>query len=217
MSFLDMLNKPLPSASSTMYREFGDIGDDLREEEPLDLDDNIQSSEEEPITASLIGGSGPELSPEEDEEADKLINLAATPVVLKEELSPEEITEFAESYEYQIACDEGFLLESCEAEFFNTASLITEAKFYNKNMVRMTKEARTNQLFEICVQAIARAKNDPIYWKLHKVQIARRRLKGLLRERYKGPAMKKAREYLIRLRASKSPVLAKAANKMQGR
>lgn len=227
MSFLDMLNNPLPSARAEMYREFGDIGEDLHEEEPLDLDDNIQADDDdETFGASAFGASigsraitspGSTLSPEEDEEADKLINLAATPVVLKEELSPEEITEFAESYEYQIACDEGFLLESCEAEFFNTASLVTEGKFYNKNMVRMTKEARTHQLFEICVQAIARAKNDPVYWKLHKVQIARRRLKGILRERYKGPAMKKAREYLIRLRASKSPILSKVGNTLDKR
>lgn len=217
MSFLDLLNQPLPSASDDYTTESA-FGIDLPtddDDEVMDLDTNIGAGDN--AFGVITGEENPDLSPEEDAEADKLINLAATPVVLKEELSPEEVTEFAQGYEYGIACDEGFLLEECENEFLSSPSMFTEAKFYNKNMVRMTKEARTNQLFEICVQAIARAKNDPIYWKLHKVQIARRRLKGMLRQKYKAPAMKKAREYLIRLRASKSPVLSKAASKMQSR
>lgn len=216
MSFLDALNQPLPSAMNNDYMKESEFGLDLpTDDDELDLDTNIGTKSN--AFGTITGEDEPELSPEEDAEADKLINLAATPVVLKEELSPEEVTEFAQGYEYQIGCDEGFLLENCEDEFLTSASMFTEAKFYNKNMIRMTKEARTNQLFEICVQAIARAKNDPVYWKLHKVQIARRKLKGILRQKYKAPAMKKAREYLIRLRASKSPVLAKAASKMQNR
>lgn len=217
MSFLEKLNSPLPSAMDSYMRE-SDFGLDFPgagDDDELDLDSNIGSDKRNAFGV-ITGEDEPELSPEEDAEADKLINLAATPVVLKEELSPEEVTEFARGYEYQIGCDEGFLLEDCEMELC-APSIFTEAKFYNKNMVRMTKEARTNQLFEICVQAIARAKNDPIYWKLHKVQIARRRLKGMLRQKYKAQAMKKARDYLIRLRASKSSVLAKAASKMQDR
>lgn len=211
-----MLHEPLPSRSDSYMGESA-FGMDLPtddDDDTMDLDSNINAKDNS--FGTITGEDEPDLSPEEDAEADKLINLAATPVVLKEELSPEEVTEFAQGYEYGIACDEGFLLENCEVELC-TPSIFTEAKFYNKNMVRMTKEARTNQLFEICVQAIARAKNDPIYWKLHKVQIARRRLKGMLRQKYKAPAMKKAREYLIRLRASKSPVLSKAASKMQAR
>ena len=91
------------------------------------------------------------------------------------------------------------------------------AKFYNKNTVRFTKQARTNQLFEVCVLACARAKKDPQYMKLAKVQQLRRKLIAVLRQRYKAPAMKKAKEYIIRLRQSKSPILAKAADKLMNK
>lgn len=215
-SFLDLLNGPLPSAS-VMTEGFSDEDEEaVRLASSLTADAPSQMPEDDDDDTEEV-----ELSPEEDAEADSIINLAATPIVLKEELTPSEVKEFAESEEYSIAVDEGFAFESADETFACTVGDIfvaTEAaKFSNKNIVRFTKEARTNQLFEVCVQACARAKNDPMYWKLHKVQELRRKIKAVLRVRYKGPAMKKAKEYLIRLRQSKSPTMAKAASKLMGR
>jgi hypothetical protein len=42
----------------------------------------------------------------------------------------------------------------------------------------------------------------------------RRKLKAVLRQRYKQPAMKKAKEYIIRLRKSKAATIADAAKKL---
>lgn len=164
-----------------------------------------------------------ELSPEEDAEADSIIDIAATPVVLKEILGQESVNNFCESAEFDIAVNEGFAIEGMKGLFTSDVDLftesaniglMTEAQFYNKNMVRFTKQARTNQLFEICVQAIARAKGDPVQAKLSKVQQMRRKLKAILRQRYKAPALKKAKEYIQRLKASKAPTIANAAKKL---
>lgn len=217
-NFFDLLNSPLPS--SMFMEDFSDedaeavsIAASIVDDEDDDDDDDI-----EPAGEPIIGSSDSELTPEEDAEADSIIDLAATPIVLKEELTPAEVKEFAESYEYDIAVEEGFMYEGGQDTLAQDSADIfaaTEAsKFYNKNVVRFTKQARTNQLFEVCVLACARAKKDPNYIKLAKVQRLRRKLKAILRQKYKAPAMKKAREYIIRLRQSRSPILSKAADKL---
>lgn len=214
MSFIDDLKKPLPSASTRQLPE-----DEVVHESVEDMDDNYgvedldnMGNDDMKIPDDLEKPDSMELSPDEDAEADALINIAATPVVMKELLGQESVDAFRESAEFDIAIREGFALEGQKDIFTDfTSELFTEAKFYTKNQVKFTKEARTNQLFEVCVQAIARAKNDPVYIKLAKVQELRRKLKAVLRQRYKQPAMKKAKEYVLRLRKSNSPSLAKIA------
>ena len=212
MSFLDKLRTPLPSSvveepvvESTL--EPAVEAEDITIDEPEVGEELFEDDFEKPESI--------ELTPEEEAEADSIINIAATPVILKEVLTQESVDAFVESEEFDIAVEEGFALEGTKDNFCSvTGELFTEAKFYNKNQMRLTKEARTNQLFEICVQAIARAKNDPVYFKLAKVQELRRKLKAVLRQRYKAPAMKKAKEYIVRMRRSKAPTIANAAKKI---
>lgn len=223
MSFIDALRNPLPS---TVVPTEEPVVESPVVEEPVleDVDDVINEIDidagEDPVGGDdmvddMERPESFELTPEEDAEADSIINIAATPVILKEVLTQESVESFLESAEFDVAVEEGFALEGTKDNFGSfTGELFTEAKFYNKNQVRFTKEARTNQLFEICVQAIARAKNDPVYFKLAKVQTLRRKLKAVLRQRYKAPAMKKAKEYIVRLRRSKATTIANAAKKL---
>lgn len=218
MSFLDELRNPLPSRNDPYFREGIDEINNGYEDDEAGYDDNDDITtpvENDDVNDDMEKPeNGLELNPDEDAEADSIINIAATPIILKDVLSQDEVNEFAESSEFDIAVDEGFAMEAFRSNFMVDNSLFMEAKFYQKNMVRFTKQARTNQLFEVCVQAIARAKRDPVYFKLAKVQGMRRRLKAVLRQRYKQPAMKKAKEYVMRLRRSKSPTIANAAKQI---
>jgi len=226
MSFLDKLREPLPSSVEEPVVESAIENPVIEEPEVTEPvtespDDITIDAGEDPVLDDpefkddLEKPESFELTPEEEAEADSIINIAATPVILKEVLTQEAVDAFVESADFDIAVSEGFALEGTKDNFTSvTGELFTEAKFYSKNQVRFTKEARTNQLFEICVQAIARAKNDPVYTKLAKVQELRRKLKAVLRQRYKAPAMKKAKEYIVRLRRSKSATIANAAKKI---
>lgn len=219
MSFLDnFLNNPLPSKTTEPVLEGEDdvivppVNGGL-DTDPID-DDDIEGEEPE-IDDDMEKPESLELSPEEEAEADSIINIAATPVILNEILSKESVAEFVESSEFDIAVSEGFALEGTKENFLSDDnSIFMEAKFYAHNMMRLTKDAKRNQLFEICIQAIARAKNDPVYFKLNKVQEMRRKLKAVLRQRYKGPAMRKANEYLMRMKNSGSKTISDAAKKM---
>lgn len=219
MSFIDALRKPLPSATIEEPVLEAPVVDPVQEGVDDIEDMEIDVEEKDPVMDEIVDDfekpESLELTPEEEADADSMINIAATPILLKEVLSQEAVDDFLESAEFDIAVEEGFALEGTKDNFESfTGELFTEAKFYNKNQVRFTKEARTNQLFEICIQAIARAKNDPVYFKLAKVQTLRRKLKAVLRQRYKAPAMKKAKEYIVRMRRSKAPTLANAAKKI---
>ena len=214
MSFLDRLREDLPSASVATPVVEGAVTEGVNDIDNIDLP-GIDAGNDGGFDDDLEKPDSFELTPEEDAEADSIIDIAATPVILKEVLTTESVSNFLESSDWDIAVSEGFALEGTKDNFgCVTGDLFTEAKFYAQNQVRFTKEARTNQLFEICVQAIARAKNDPVYFKLAKVQEMRRKLKAVLRQRYKQPAMKKAKEYIIRLRKSKAATIADAAKKL---
>ena len=210
MSFLDALKKPLPSASAPKNILPGSIDAEL---DKLEADADVELTQIPEDT---------ELSDAEEDEASRIIDLAATSVVLKETLGVDAVKEFAESSEFEIACDEGFFLEGTKNPLADSASLVfleagetfLESKFYQKNSVRMTKSSKLNQLFEICVQAIARAKNDAIMRKLERLQELRRKYKAILRQRYKSQAMRQSKMYLQRLQQSNSPTLKKAAGTM---
>lgn len=209
MSFLDKLTKPLPSAvvPPTAAADVDDELDNLEAEADIDLTQIPEDTE---------------LSDVEEDEVARIVDLAATSVVLKETLGMDAVREFAESPEFEVACDEGFFLEGAKVPLYESTSLLfldtgdtfLESKFYQKNSVRLTKQSKLNQLFEICVQAIARAKNDAIMRKLERIQVLRRKYKAILRQRYKTQAMKQSKMYLQRLRQSKSPTLQKAASTM---
>ena len=209
MAFLDALKTPLPSAT-------------FRGTLPENMDDELNRMEADADVDLTQIPEDTELSEAEEDEASRIIDLAATSVVLKDTLGMDAVREFAESSEFEIACDEGFFLEGAKTPLLESTSIVfleagesfLESKFYQKNSVRMTKASKLNQLFEICVQAIARAKNDAIMRKLERLQELRRKYKAILRQRYKTQAMKQSKMYLQRLQKSSSPTLQKAANTM---
>lgn len=196
MSFRDMLNRPLPS--KLMMEDVDDIT-------PEDIDD-VDTPDTDPVEGEVT------LNPEEEEEADRAIELAATPVLLKEVLSDKEVKEFVEDNDFNVACNEGFMTESF-ADEVGADSMFMEGKgYYNKMVIRLDKKARFAQLFEISVLGCAKAKNDPDFIKLQKLQKARRALKKKLRMKYKGQALKRAKFYLQRLKSSRSGIMRKVAD-----
>lgn len=211
--FADILKQPLPSKvkKSESFMEGG--LDDL----DLNLDDDLEAAMnagEEDEVEDLAGATDVSLTPEESEEADKVISMAATPIILKDVLGENELEKFAESEDFTVACNEGFLTEGVLSTENGFGTLVTEGKLYNKTKVQFSMKDRLAQLFEISVLGCARAKNDPDYIKLVKVQKARRVLKARLRQKYRNPAMQKAKMYLQRLKKSKSNVLANVAKKI---
>lgn len=188
--FTDALKRPLPSQINADPK----VDPEIEDNDP-GLDEPV-----EPV----------ELTPEEEKEADRCIDLAATPVMLKNVLGDEEVKEFVMTTDFDVACMEGFMTESFSNDVMKP-SFFTEAKIYNKTKVQFDKKARFAQLFEISVLGCARAKNDPDYIRYQKVLAMRRKLRKRLRAKYKNPALKRAKFYLQRLRRSGSGVLSKVA------
>lgn len=192
---LNSIMKDDPDYDDTDTDDLGDVGDELD-----GMDDEIEDDSSLP----------PEpLDGQEDKKADSLLALAATPMILRDELTAEESVQFYESSEADIAVSEGLMLESDISELFE------EGVFANPNKpFKMTKKARFNQLYELSVQIEARLHNDPAYAKLQKAYAIERKIKKYLRQRYHGLALRRAKVYLKRLIQSKSGVLSKVGKKI---
>ncbi|HAU83985.1 MAG TPA: hypothetical protein DCW90_00170 [Lachnospiraceae bacterium] len=230
MAFADLLNRPLPSRVKKEEQsvlesvdglvtesELDEIlGNDDDPETPEDAGDNVldidhDDDDDEPVDDG--DKEEVELSPEESDEAERILNLVATPVVIKDVLGDDAVKEFAESGDLEIAINEGLMTESGELGLEMDDDLFTESRFVPKTKVKFSLKDRLSQLFEISVLSCARAHRDPKYTKLVKIQKARRILKNDLRARYKSEAMKKAKGYLAKLKKSKSNVLSDIAKK----
>lgn len=208
--FDELLSRPLPSAQNKVVTESeNDVIDTIDEEVEIapvvtpqpEVPVVKPTPEVEPITPVYTdpvcdGDSCEELTPDESQRVDDTMNAVATPLLLKSELSEEEIKEFTESADCDIAEAEGFLTE--------------------RTIVKFDKNAKKSQLYEVAVFACAREKNDPLYRKLETVWKMERILKAKLRKKYNAPAQKKVKEYLARAKKSKSGILAKIASKLSG-
>lgn len=172
--------------------------DDAIDSEPDDFDDEDMDDDiPEPL-------EGPD-----DRKADNLMAMAATPMILRDELTAEESAQFYESEEGEIAISEGLILESELSELFE------EGVFANPNKpFKLTKKARMRQLYELSVQIEARLHNDPIYSKLQKAYAIERKCKAALRQKYHPLALRRSKIYLKRLMNSKSGVLSKIGKKI---
>lgn len=137
------------------------------------------------------------LTPEQNVEVDRFMDTVATPLLISGSASPEEINEFVESVESDIAVGEGFLTE--------------------RTIVRFDKNAKKAQLFETAVAAIARSKNDPLYKKLQTVYKMERIIKAKLRKKYHSEADRKVKEWMARAKKSKSGFLSKIVSKLTGK
>ena len=194
--------------------DFGDFGDDdIDDMTSGDLDDASSGIDDDTINR-IVGPEKPEeLSPEEEMQADDMMSVAATPIVLNSELGVDEKRKFIESEtEVQIAMNEGFLMESDIHDIAESADLVQENSYNKKMVVRLDKNAKMKQLYAIGINVSAAAHHDPDYYKLKKVNRIRRTLKAKLRKKYHSEALKRMKIYFKRLTSSRSKTLAKAGN-----
>ena len=154
------------------------------------------------------------LDPDEEIEADNLMQVAGTASLIRSEMNMDERAEFLESSaDLTTAKLEGFINDSVIQEMEEMSKPIDldetfqEAKIYNKNTVRLNKEARLAQLFAIAVYSSARAHNDPEYKKWKKAKKVARYYSANMRRKYKSEATKRMRVLFARLKSSKSPIV----------
>lgn len=178
-----------------------------------DNDHYIPQSVDDPTPAEPVEG-------QEDEDADRMLAICATPTVLGDTLTVEEAYNFIESGDAEILISEGMMMErdltEMVSELSGDGSDFTEAvKFANPNQkYKMTKKARLRQLFELSLQIEARAHHDPYYPKIQKAYKIERTIKQGWRKRYGNLALKRAKKYLRALMNSKAPTAQKAAKRL---
>ena len=186
--------------------DLGDLTDDDLDqvEDNLKDDDDEEDDDDEQIR----------LNPDEEIEADNLMQVAGTASLIRSEMNMDERAEFLESSaDLTTAKLEGFINDSVIQEMEEMSKPIDleetfqEAKIYNKNTVRLNKEARLAQLFAIAVYSSARAHNDPEYKKWKKAKKVARYYSANMRRKYKSEATKRMRVLFARLKNSKSPIV----------
>lgn len=197
--------------------DYDDEDDEDEDDEDEDIDnalDNLEDQSEDDIETGLMNADdnseeNEDLTPAEDQKADDMLAMVATPMLIKDELTAEESVNFYESADSDIAVDEGLIMESDLDEIF------TEGVFASPNRpFKMTKKARFKQLYELSVQIEARAHRDPKMKQLDRAYKIERKIKAELRNKYGTAAKKRAMIYLKRLMKSKSGVLKNLGRKM---
>lgn len=154
------------------------------------------------------------LSPEEEIEADDMMKVAATTVLINDEMNAEERCAFLQTEsEVLAAINEGFLTESDINELAVEAGLVTEANLNQKMIIRLDAASRKKQLYALGVTVSAAAHNDPDYIKYKKVLRAKKILRKKLEKKYHAEATKRMKVYFARLRNSKSQKLSAMAKK----
>lgn len=205
------------------------MGDDLDDgdDDPFDFDDEVEDMSPAALAGTataidddtinrVVGPENPqELSPEEEMQADDMMSVAATSVVVNNELNSDEKKDFIESErEIQIAMNEGFLMESDVQDIAESADLVMENSYNKKMIVRLDKNAKLKQLYAIGINVSAAAHHDPDYYKLKKINRMRKLIKARLRKKYHSEALKRMKIYFKRLTGSKSKTLSKIGKKL---
>lgn len=212
---IDDIDSDLNSIASDVDDDEDDI-DDLSDAELSALDAELSGSQVDNVA---LDGSEHQvsLSPDEQQEADDMMGVAATTILINDEMNGAEKTKFIESVsDVQAAVNEGLLLESDVNELATTLGLITEANNYNKKMIiRLDKEAKKKQLYAVAINVSAAAHHDPDYVKLKKINRMRKVLRAKLRKKYHAEAVKRMKVYFKRLTSSKSSPLAAIGKKLE--
>ena len=184
--------------------------DNLSDEELADLDASLGDD----ALGAVAGGDDEQvkLSPDEEIEADDMMSVAATTMLVRDEMNVEERTHFVEN-ESRIAVNEGFMTESDVNELANELGLVQEANYNRKMIIRLDAESKKKQLYALAVNVSAAAHNDPDYIKLKKVMKMRKVLRARLEKKYHAEATKRMKVYYARLRRSKSDSLSKVGKK----
>ena len=204
---LEELSKELKVNGNLTDPEIGndDENDDDEGDEtnPASEPDGYDETPAEPLTGK------------DDEDADQMLSITATPMLLEEACTCEEFAAFIENGDSDIAVNEGLILESDINQMIaelSDSDYYTEGAFASPNQkYKMTKKARYNQLFELSLQIEARAHHDPLYPKLQKAYKIERTIKKQWRHKYGQLAAKRAKKYLRNLMNSKSSTIRNAA------
>ena len=195
--------------------------DDEKEEgseEDIPVDPSMASSVDDPTPA-------PPLEGEADQDADNMMAIIATPMIINDAMTVQEAADFLESGDAEIAVSEDLLLESAMDEMMEDIfggstgdTAYTESVFASPNKpYKMTKKARFNQLYELSLQIEARAHHDPFVPRIEKAYKIEREIKAGWRQRYGTLAKKRAMKYLKRIMRSNSSGLKKAAKQFIGK
>lgn len=183
--------------------------DDLSDEELSELESELDDDDINELTSDCEPVN---LTPDEEEEADNMLALGATQMLVQKELNTQEAAAFYSDMEQaNTVVREGFFMPS---DIKRLTSVVTE-KFFNKTKVQFSKADTINKLTGVAILASARSKNDKDYIKLQKLNHARRILKMRLRKKYLNEARRRVKVYLQRLRQSKSPVLSKLGKQVK--
>lgn len=186
------------------------------EEAATEVDPTVAMSVDDPTPAAPLEG-------EDDTDADNMMTIVATPMILNDTLTEEEARDFLESGDADIAIAEDLLLEEAMDEmvgdlYASGDQAYTESVFASPNRpYKMTKKARFNQLYELSLQIEARYHHDPFVPRIEKAYKIERQIKAGWRKRYGALAKKRAMNYLKRLMHSNSKGLKKAAKRMAGK
>lgn len=200
--------------------DISDIGslddlDSLDDEDLADLDRELSGELDD---AYSDGEDEEELTTDEEMEADDKMSMAATTLLVNDELNSDEKRDFVEN-ESDIAVREGFMTDSdvqmiIESYTFGEDDYLTEAKYNKPMLIRLDAESKKKQLYALAINVCAAAKNDPDYRKLKKIMKLRKIYRAKLDRKYHGQAVKRMKVYFNRLRKSKSPVLSNIAKKV---
>ena len=227
----DIMNDIISGASTETESDDEDDDDDdddecldgeCEDDDDFDLDDLSDedlaafSDEMSKVTLDEIEGNDTDevdLSPEEEMHADDMMSVAATSMLVNDELNAEERAEFAK-HEGAIAINEGFMTEADVNQIAYEAGLVTEAKYNNKMIIRLDAASKKKQLYQLAVLICARAHQSPDYVKYKKVMKMKKLLRHKMERQYHAEAVKRMKVYFARLRNSKSTQLKNIGNKM---
>ena len=187
--------------------------DNMSDEELANMDKELSKD-----VIDSIADDGEEevsLSPEEEMEADDMMSVAATTMLVKDQLNAQERAEFLKD-EAQVKCaiNEGFLTDADVNELmqeFAEDDVALEAKYNNKMIIKLDAASKKKQLYALAVNVSAAAHHDPDWIKYKKCIKLKKLLHAKLERKYKSEATKRARVYFKRLNKSGAPTLSNLA------
>lgn len=198
-----------------------DAEDDIDEFDPDAMSDEELADMDRQLSADVIdsvsddGEEEVSLSPEEEMEADDMMSVAATTMLVKDQMNAQERAEFLKD-EAQVRCaiNEGFLTDADVNELMTECGLVEdgdvalEARYNNKMIIKLDAASKKKQLYALAVNVSAAAHHDPDWIKYKKCIRLKKLLHAKLERKYKSEATKRARVYFKRLNKSGAPSLA---------
>jgi hypothetical protein len=186
--------------------------DDLSDAELAALDAELSGDELDSVVGDDDDDDEVDLTPDEEMEADDMMNMAATTMLVNDELNAEEKAQFLET-QAGIAVTEGFMTEADVNQMSADLGLVQESKYNKKMIIRLDAASKKKQLYALAVNVSAAAHGDADYRKLRKVMKMRKILRARLEKKYRSEATKRMKIYFNRLKNSKSGFLNKIAAK----